>query len=122
MMNINKRYQAERDLSARLPADVMRHSQLAMRAARRMRASSKKDRHGKLVCQHLLRMLACDTSHAGASHAGASMMGMPADVLVGQLSMPLSTSLSIPLSKSMKGHQTVQGSSEIDARQYSLGF
>jgi hypothetical protein len=113
MMNINKRYQAERDLSARLPADVMRHSQLAMRAARRMRASSKKDRHGKLVCQHLLRMLACDTNHAGAS-----MMGMPADVLVGQLSIPLST----PLSKSMKGYQTVKGSSEIDARQYSLGF
>jgi hypothetical protein len=113
MMNINERYQAERDLSARLPADVMRHSQLAMRAARRMRASSKKDRHGKLVCQHLLRMLACDTSHAGAS-----MMGTPADVLVGQLSIPLS----IPLSKSMKGHHTVKGSSEIDTRQYSLGF
>jgi hypothetical protein len=108
-MNINKRYQAERDLSARLPADVMRHSQLAMRAARRMRASSKKDRHGKLVCQHLLRMLACDTSHAGAS-----MMGMTSDVVGGQLS--------IPLSKSMNGHQTVKGSSEIEARQYSLGF
>jgi hypothetical protein len=43
---------------------------------------------------------------------------MPADVLVGQLSIPLST----PLSKSMKGYQTVKGSSEIDARQYSLGF
>jgi len=116
-MNINKRYQAERDLSARLPADVMRHSQLAMRAARRMRASSKKDRHGKLVCQHLLRMLACDTSHAGAS-----MMVMTSDVVGGQLSIPLSIPPSTPLSKSMKGYQAVNGASEIEARQYSLGF
>ncbi|MFT4633885.1 MAG: hypothetical protein ACI8PP_002386 [Candidatus Pseudothioglobus sp.] len=103
-MNINKRYQAERDLSARLPADVMRHSQLAMRAARRMRASSKKDRHGKLVCQHLLRMLACDTGHAGAS------------------TPRLTEALVVSLASSTKGHQSGVGSSKIDTRQYSLGF
>jgi hypothetical protein len=111
-MNINKRYQAERDLSARLPADVMRHSQLAMRAARRMPASRKKDRHGKLICQHLLRMLACDTGHDGTSTP------MPAEVIAVSLAVSLTSSLAKPT----KGHQSGNAAADIEARQYSLGF
>lgn len=107
-MNINKRYQAERDLSARLPVDVMHHSQLAMRAAKRMRASRKKDRHGKLICQHLLRMLACDTGHAGASTP------RPTEALA--------VALTSPLMKPTKDQHSGRGSPEIEARQYSLGF
>ena len=108
-MNINKRYQAERELTQRLPADVMRHSQLAMRAARRMRASRQKDRHGKVICQHLLRMLACDTK-PGAATVTRLVPQSIVSPIVG------------PIVGASAARKSAKRPLEAEAMQYCLGF
>jgi len=60
-MNRTLQARAEKDLQKRLSDETLRHSQLAMSAAKRMPRARKKERVGRVVCHHLLQMLASDT-------------------------------------------------------------
>lgn len=60
-MNRNIQANAEKELQNRLSSAPLRHSQLAMSAAKRMSRARKKERVGRVVCHHLLKMLASDT-------------------------------------------------------------
>ncbi len=46
-----------------------RHSDLAMRAAKRMSRARHKEKNGRIICQHLLRMLAEDSADSASVHA-----------------------------------------------------
>ena len=63
-MNRNIQANAEKDFQNRLSSAPLRHSQLAMSAAKRMSRARKKERVGRVVCHHLLKMLASDTPAA----------------------------------------------------------
>ena len=60
-MNRNIKASAEKAVQKRLSSAPLRHSQLAMSAAKRMPRARKKERVGRVVCHHLLQMLASDT-------------------------------------------------------------
>jgi len=60
-MNRNIQAKAEKDIQNRLTSAPLRHSQLAMSAAKRMPRARKKERVGRVVCHHLLQMLASET-------------------------------------------------------------
>ena len=60
-MNKNIQAKAEKDIQKQLSDATLRHSQLAMSAAKRMPRARKKERVGRVVCHHLLQMLASDT-------------------------------------------------------------
>lgn len=60
-MNRNIQAKAEKDIQYKLESTPLRHSQLAMSAARRMPRARKKERVGRVVCHHLLQMLASET-------------------------------------------------------------
>ncbi|MFT6434091.1 MAG: hypothetical protein ACJAVI_002139 [Candidatus Azotimanducaceae bacterium] len=66
-MNRNIQANAEKDIQNRLSSAPLRHSQLAMSAAKRMSRARKKERVGRVVCHHLLQMLASDTSVCSTS-------------------------------------------------------
>jgi hypothetical protein len=68
-MNRNIQAKAEKDLQNRLSSAPLRHSQLAMSAAKRMSRARKKERVGRVVCHHLLQMLASDASVGGTRAA-----------------------------------------------------
>ena len=60
-MNRNIQAKAEKDIQNKLESAPLRHSQLAMSAAKRMPRARKKERVGRVVCHHLLQMLASET-------------------------------------------------------------
>ncbi len=59
-MNRNIQAKAEKETHNRLESAPLRHSQLAMVAAKRMPRARKKEQIGRVVCHHLLQMLASD--------------------------------------------------------------
>ncbi len=61
-MNINFQYRVEQEVSAGLSPAGRLHCQLAMQAAKGMAVARQKDRHGRVVCHHLLRMLSSEKS------------------------------------------------------------
>jgi hypothetical protein len=72
-MNRNIQANAEKDIQNRLSSAPLRHSQLAMSAAKRMSRARKKERVGRVVCHHLLQMLASDTSVCSTSVCSTSV-------------------------------------------------